>query len=369
MKLDSLKNIIDIMNSFNITDVLKTYANTKLFYTINVPESYKYSGLRMGLPYSMKLNINSKPDDISWVDYIDDKTYFRMYKGTPIFLDIHVKNTEQPNAASKNMVLRTLNHPNHIKILKEFISKTNRFGDKLALKNYNDQVWIYYDQNMLSFTKDEILMKNLSSVFIPNDIKGDIISSLKNFINKREWYKQHNIPYHFGILLYGPPGTGKTSLSQALSLYFNMKLIVDTCLSTIQYPTPYEKLTIVLIEDIDRSISSKELSAKYSDKNKFNMASLLNCMDGLGAPENVIYIFTTNNIDNIDPALIRPGRIDLKFEIGYVTMETLNQFCDFYYGEHFDDEFILRDGLLFGELQTLVMKGYSMSQIKDYCKG
>ena len=52
-----------------------------------------------------------------------------------------------------------------------------------------------------------------------------------------------------------------------------------------------------------------------NDSDKLNLSFLLNVLDGTMAPENFIFVMTTNHIDKLDPALIRPGRMDINIEL------------------------------------------------------
>ena len=126
---------------------------------------------------------------------------------------------------------------------------------------------------------------------------------------------------------------------------------------------------ILLIEDIDCAMLTKE----YDENGKMitrgsNLGSLLNELDGINSVSNVIYIFTTNHIEKLDPALIRPGRIDLKLEIKYVNFETLNKFLNFHYGEIVKKKFKVRDGITFAELQVMVMQDATIDDIVKFCK-
>ena len=98
------------------------------------------------------------------------------------------------------------------------------------------------------------------------------------------------------------------------------------------------------------------------------LGKLLNYMDGYGSPDGTIWILTTNHINKLDPALVRPGRIDLNIEIGYATDETFVKFMKFHYGYNVPDTYHIKDGMLFGDLQTKVMLGWSVDQMLDYSR-
>jgi SpoVK/Ycf46/Vps4 family AAA+-type ATPase len=89
----------------------------------------------------------------------------------------------------------------------------------------------------------------------------------------------------------------------------------------------------------------------------------LNSLDGINAPSNAVYIFTTNHIEKLDKALIRPGRIDLCIEIKPITRETFDQFCLRHYGTTYDGDIVIKPNLTFAKLQLFVMKGYSLEEL------
>jgi len=92
--------------------------------------------------------------------------------------------------------------------------------------------------------------------------------------------------------------------------------------------------SVILFEDIDcmkassRNLESAEFSqpqtartdvaiqAKGSDRGGVSLSGLLNVLDGFHAPENVVFVMTTNDVEALDPALLRPGRIDYKLFLG-----------------------------------------------------
>ena len=92
-------------------------------------------------------------------------------------------------------------------------------------------------------------------------------------------------------------------------------------------------------------------------------------MDGNACFENVIWIFTTNYIDKLEPSLIRSGRIDRKFLIDYASNETFNQFTQYHFKKSVPSDFEIKDSVSFADVQTDVMSGMSYDDIiKKYGK-
>ena len=174
----------------------------------------------------------------------------------------------------------------------------------------------------------------LESVILAPGGKEHLLADLQRFRASRERYRQLGVPYHRGYLLYGPPGTGKTSLVSSVAAHFGMSLYVinlaalsDKSLKSAMNDVPGN--SVILFEDIDamgagkkrgeepvRRAESKEAANSFG----VTLAGLLNVLDGLCAPENVIFVMTTIHVEALDPALLRPGRIDYKLLLGEATL-------------------------------------------------
>jgi chaperone BCS1 len=76
----------------------------------------------------------------------------------------------------------------------------------------------------------------------------------------------------------------------------------------------------VLQESAARESQSKSPGAK-DDRFGVTLSGLLNALDGFSAPDNVLFIMTSNQIEALDPALLRPGRIDYRLYLGPATEE------------------------------------------------
>jgi mitochondrial chaperone BCS1 len=178
----------------------------------------------------------------------------------------------------------------------------------------------------------------LDSVVLKPGEKEHLIQDLESFRSSRPRYRRLGVPYHRGYLLYGPPGTGKTSLVSAIGAKFGMSiyLVNLSALSDRSLKNAMNSVredSVILFEDIDcmkagnRRPESKPLiksqastaEAEHLDGPPaagVTLSGLLNVLDGLHAPENVVFVMTTNQVDALDPALLRPGRIDYKLYLG-----------------------------------------------------
>ncbi|ORD94509.1 PRS6B [Enterospora canceri] len=132
-----------------------------------------------------------------------------------------------------------------------------------------------------------------------------------------------------GVLLYGPPGTGKTMLVKAVANQAKATFIKVNGSEFIQkylgegprmvrdvFRLAREKApSIIFIDEID-SIATKRFDASTSADREVQrvLIELLNQMDGFDQSSNVKVIMATNRPDSIDPALLRPGRLDRKIE-------------------------------------------------------
>lgn len=174
------------------------------------------------------------------------------------------------------------------------------------------------------------------SVVLQPGEKEYLVEDIGKFRKSKRRYERLGIPYHRGYLFYGPPGTGKTSLVSALAANFGLSIYLinlgdfsdRTLMSAVNQVATN---SVLLFEDIDCMKSSKArvpvtISAQTRDeketvaeRNGVTLSGLLNALDGFYAPTNVLYMMTTNRIETLDEALLRPGRIDYKLYLGKAT--------------------------------------------------
>jgi 26S proteasome regulatory subunit T6 len=132
-----------------------------------------------------------------------------------------------------------------------------------------------------------------------------------------------------GVLLYGPPGTGKTLLARAVAHHTDCTFIRVSGSELVQkfigegsrmvrelFVLAREHApSIIFMDEIDSIGSTRIESSGGGDSEvQRTMLELLNQLDGFEPKQNIKVIMATNRIDILDPALLRPGRIDRKIE-------------------------------------------------------
>ncbi|KAH8885073.1 hypothetical protein GQ53DRAFT_751370 [Thozetella sp. PMI_491] len=181
----------------------------------------------------------------------------------------------------------------------------------------------------------------LASVILGEGIKERIVGDVKEFVESQQWYVDRGVPYRRGYLLYGPPGTGKTSFIQALAGEMNYSVaminlsevgMTDDRLALLLTKLP--ERSILVLEDVDAAFVNR----RQRDGDGYNgptvtFSGLLNALDGLAAGEDRIAFLTTNHIELLDPALVRPGRVDMMVRIGEATRYQAGEMWTRFYGE------------------------------------
>jgi len=148
-------------------------------------------------------------------------------------------------------------------------------------------------------------------------------------IKHPELFESLGISQPKGVLMYGPPGTGKTLLARAVAHH------TDCCFIRVSGSELVQKYigegsrmvrelfvmarqhapSIIFMDEIDSIGGTRIDSSRGGDSEvQRTMLELLNQLDGFEPSQNIKVLMATNRLDILDPALLRPGRIDRKIE-------------------------------------------------------
>lgn len=206
------------------------------------------------------------------------------------------------------------------------------FGYKInKIETDKDELVVYVPSHDRWTVLTVVPKRTIESIYLPNKDKSEVLDVLNNFLKPetKALYHRLNITYKKTFLFEGVPGSGKTSFIRAIAssigynigiLNFHNKLD-DTGLLELLIHIP--KDTIVVLEDMDCLFQSRK--ANDSDKNSITLSGILNALDGVATKYGLIVIITTNYKDKLDPALVRPGRVDYIMKFDYINSEQLTE--------------------------------------------
>jgi chaperone BCS1 len=179
----------------------------------------------------------------------------------------------------------------------------------------------------------------VASVVLKGDAARAIVDDARAFLRLERWYAERGIPYRRGYLLHGAPGSGKTSLVRAVAGELRLPVyqlplsgagVDDEAFHRLLRGTA--RRSVVLLEDVDAGVSpdgcewtvdgSINTDGRHSPKafvrknpnarGGVTLRGLLGALDGVGAAEGRLLFMTCRDASALEPALIRPGRIDTR---------------------------------------------------------
>ena len=200
--------------------------------------------------------------------------------------------------------------------------------------------------------------RKLDTIDMEETQKTHLVGDAEIYFSEKtkKFYADCGIPYRRGYLFHGPPGTGKTSFSAALAGHLGCDLYLINLASGNMSDGPLQALflslppkCVVVIEDIDSCGIGREqgsalatpdfaMSAMNAQgdetptvprtrstrkRNMVTLSGLLNAIDGSASAEGRLLILTSNHALALDPALTRPGRVDLIVPFGKMKEQSI----------------------------------------------
>ncbi|KAK5792780.1 hypothetical protein PVK06_033902 [Gossypium arboreum] len=195
---------------------------------------------------------------------------------------------------------------------------------------------------------EEVIFKHpmtFNSLAMDWKLKRAVMEDLEMFTNGEEYYKKR---------------TGKSSLIAAMANHLKYD-IYDLDLTDVRNNSDLRFLllsissrSILVVEDIDCSIELENRESEEAEThsnqgdNQITLSGLWNVFDGLWSccGEERIIIFTTNHKERLDPALVRPGRMDMHVHMSYCNASVFKQLAFNYFG--------IRDHGVFEQIEKLL---------------
>ncbi|MBA0860710.1 hypothetical protein Goshw_020355 [Gossypium schwendimanii] len=195
---------------------------------------------------------------------------------------------------------------------------------------------------------------SFETIAMESDLKNKVKSDLYSFAKAKQYYHRLGRVWKRSYLLYGPSGTGKSSFIAAMANFLSYD-VYDLDLSKVSDDSDLKFLllqtttkSLVVIEDLDRYLSEKSTAV--------SLPGILSFMDGIlssSCGEERIMVFTMNRKDHVDPAILRPGRIDVHIHFPLCNFTAFKTLANSYLG--------LKDHKLFPQVEEIFQNGASLS--------
>ncbi|KAE8680415.1 hypothetical protein F3Y22_tig00111390pilonHSYRG00164 [Hibiscus syriacus] len=194
---------------------------------------------------------------------------------------------------------------------------------------------------------------SFDTVVMDIDSKNEVKADLETFLKSKQFYHRLGRVWKRSYLLYGPSGTGKSSFVAAMARFLNFD-VYDIDLSEVSDDSDLKMLllqttskSMIVVEDLDRFLMGKCRDVSLS--------GILNFIDGIISccGEERVMVFTMNSKEEVDRAVLRPGRIDVHVQFPLCDFSSFKNLASNYLG--------VKEHKLFPQLEEIFQGGASLT--------
>ncbi|KVH89021.1 AAA-ATPase At2g46620-like [Cynara cardunculus var. scolymus] len=290
----------------------------------------------------------------------DDQTILDTFLGARVSWTNRVERIEENGLCKKTFLLK-LKKKDKRRILQSYIQHIYRASEDIdsrckELKLYMNTATLSDDHGSIGRWRSVRLTHpaTLETIAMDSDLKKKVKSDLEAFLKSRQYYHRLGRVWKRSYLLYGPSGTGKSSFIAAMAKFLSYdvydidlsKVVDDSDLKMLLLQTSSKSL--VVVEDLDRFITSNSTTVSLS--------GILNFMDGIlnsCCGDEKLMVFTMNSKEKMDPAVLRPGRIDVHIYFPLCNFNSFKTLANNCLG--------VKDHKLFPQVEEIFQTGATMS--------
>ncbi|MCS7122809.1 MAG: AAA family ATPase, partial [Candidatus Micrarchaeota archaeon] len=297
------------------------------------------------------------------IDYDKISQLMERYTGADIAnLVQEVKREIAARAAQENKILKITNQDllEAMKNIKPSVS--------IAMLEMYEKFKLEFERRGKSVREEtEIPNINYSDVVDMEELKGEMKLYIDQFMKNPEIFEKYGLKPARGILLFGPPGTGKTFFLKATAGEFKLPFIYISGSEILKEGFERGAAKIKEIFNLARErapsivvIDEIETIAPARTGSNPLVGQLLQELDGLRDRKGVFFMATTNLPQYIDPALLRPGRIDKIIYVDLPNLDVRRELLDRHLGKFVDRNTI--------DQIARLTEGFSHADIVNLCE-
>ncbi|KAI5568525.1 hypothetical protein BDE02_12G019400 [Populus trichocarpa] len=268
---------------------------------------------------------------------------------------VHWSNEKYCEGNGKRTLVLKLRKKDKRMILRPYLQHILSVADQVEQKSKEIKLFMNLEKNpyengrwrSVPFTHPA----TMDTMIMDGDLKNKVKADLELFLKSKQYYHRLGHVWKRSYLLYGASGTGKSSFIAAMARFLNFD-VYDINISKVSGDSDLKMLllqttsrSMIVIEDFDRFLTEKSRDVSLS--------GVLNFMDGIVSccGEERVMVFTMNCKDQIDQAVLRPGRVDVHIQFPLCNFSAFKSLANNYLG--------VKEHKLFSQVEEILQYGGS----------